>query len=214
MGPPAAGAAAGYGEECTTRLLADSTAASGVMSMFPASHGGGLLGTIAGGAPVVNPPAVFGAAAGQQQEDGFTSPELGCSTTGSGRKTRARSITRSPAPPAAPPAAPTPEHAALEGLSPVQDWRGAEEQQRAQVTPEQHQQVAAAGPFGSASAVPAFGMAAISPPLAHQQQVSEGSEPTLELAGAASQVRALGCCTHRTSLRKACVVLHSCILTV
>ena len=55
-----ASAAAGGGyEDCTTKLLADSTSASacGIMGMLPQPRVGHLLSTIAGGAPVLHPTA-------------------------------------------------------------------------------------------------------------------------------------------------------------
>lgn len=176
--PPSA-AAAGFGEECTTRLLADSTAASGVMGVFGMPRAGGLLGTIAGGAPVVRPP-VFAGSAAQQEDKGFASPELQGDMMESGKKSRGRMTPQSPAEPVTTARTPNAPEAAIGGLSPVE---AEQNQQLAQVS-------RGGGPFGGSSAAPAFGMVAQSPPVAAaEQHMPEGSEPTLELAGAASQVR-------------------------
>lgn len=177
----AAPAAVQY-EDCTTKLLADSTAASacGVMGLFALPRPGLLGGTIAGGAPVVEP-------ARQQEQQEYASPELG--TDGGGARNLSRAAFGLPALPAfglnAVPgsaggaagdtgnagfaaAAAAPAGAAAADLSAAGCSLQGQGQRKTPSRAQHMRQVAAASPAGPAG-------------------MEQGSEPTLELAAAASQ---------------------------
>jgi hypothetical protein len=156
-----------------------------MMGLFPLPRAGMLGGTIAGGAPVVDPSAAVAGPFGQQnthhhQQQGYGSPEVrgAAAGDGSGVAFGSPDLPGAPAADAAPAATPADVSMELTGAtaaaaaaagdsSPVMGiWQG----QQQLLTPQsaaqqqQQQQRAAASPAAD-----------------------QGSEPTLELAGAASQ---------------------------
>lgn len=216
--PAAAGAAAGgasgggavnaYAEECTTKLLADSTSASGIMGLLPQPRVGLLSSTIAGGAPVGHPAAAATglASAGreqglqqqQQQQDGEELRRRGQllpaakGPFGAGSEYEmspelgGRSGSRLPG---AGSLEPRQQPAAAEDeASPVDHWNSLGQQQQQRLAPWELQHRHAAAAVAPSPPLPVRQPhLAASTAAAGRRDAREGDETTLELAAGVTQ---------------------------